>query len=415
MNKGILSRVFSNKLFLIILSFAISLSIWISINMGDYAETSYTVSNIPITIKLPDTAQEQGLKVFNNDELKGTVTVTGNRSVIGTLSSEDIEIIPEQTDNLTSAGSYTLSLVARKKSSSLNYTIESVSPSTVYIKLDKNRKITEKIEQNISYTIPKGYYGTVLLGEDTVTISGPETEIKKIDKVVISGNIKEELTSSDTNEYDIKLLDSFGEEITNNDTLSISPSKVKATVSVLAMKKVNVELSTTGGPSGIDLSNYCKIEPSTISVGADSNEIKNITRINIEPIDFSSLKNRSYNISKNLDIPSKCVDINSVKSVNVKLDLTPMIKKTITLTDFKTKGLNEKYTANVTTQSVEVTVYGIKNYLKNISEDNIDAVLDFSNTEVSAGSRTVPLRLTLNDIDGCWIYGSYEVVAEISE
>lgn len=96
MNKGILSRIFSNKLFLIILSVVISLTIWISINMGDFAETSYSVSNIPITIDLPDTASSQGLKVFNNDELKGTVTVSGNRSIIGNLTSDDIEIVPNK-------------------------------------------------------------------------------------------------------------------------------------------------------------------------------------------------------------------------------------------------------------------------------------------------------------------------------
>lgn len=414
MNKGILSRIFSNKLFLIILSVVISLTIWISINMGDYAETSYSVSNIPITIDLPDTASSQGLKVFNNDELKGTVTVSGNRSIIGNLTSDDIEIVPEQTDNLTSAGSYTLSLVAKKKSSSLNYTIESVSPSTVYIKLDRNRNITKKIEQNISYTIPKDYYGTVLLDNESVTISGPETEIKKIDKVVIEGNVKEELKSSVTNEYDVKLLDSFGEEIKTNDTLTISPSKVKATVSVLQKKDVNVELSTVNGPSGIDLTKYCKIEPNSISLGADSSNIENITKVNIEPIDFSTLRNKDYKINKNLDIPNKCVDINSVNSVVVNMDLSSLEKKTITLTDFDIKGLDKKYSANVTTQSVEVTLYGTKSALKNIDENDIDAVIDFTGTEVSAGSRTMPLNLTLKDKDGCWIYGSYEVVVEIS-
>ena len=401
MNKGILSRIFSNKIFLIILSVVISLTIWISINMGDFAETSYSVSNIPITIDLPDTASSQGLKVFNNDELKGTVTVSGNRSIIGNLTSDDIEIVPEQTDNLTSAGSYTLSLVAKKKSSSLNYTIESVSPSTVYIKLDRNRNVTKKIEQNISYTIPKDYYGTVLLDNESVTISGPETEIKKIDKVVIEGDVKEELKSSVTNEYDVK-------------SLAISPSKVKATVSVLQKKDVNVELSTVNGPSGIDLTKYCKIEPNSISLGADSSNIENITKVNIEPIDFSTLRNKDYKINKNLDIPNKCVDINSVNSVVVNMDLSSMEKKTITLTDFDIKGLDKKYSANVTTQSVEVTLYGTKSALKNIDENDIDAVIDFTGTEVSAGSRTMPLSLTLKDKDGCWIYGSYEVVVEIS-
>ena len=96
------------------------------------------------------------------------------------------------------------------------------------------------------------------------------------------------------------------------------------------------------------------------------------------------------------------------------MDLSSMEKKTITLTDFDIKGLDKKYSANVTTQSVEVTLYGTKSALKNIDENDIDAVIDFTGTEVSAGSRTMPLSLTLKDKDGCWIYGSYEVVVEIS-
>ncbi|MGN0477629.1 MAG: YbbR-like domain-containing protein [Ruminococcus sp.] len=415
MNKGFFSRIFRNKIFLIILSFVISLTVWVSINMGDYGETSYVVSNIPITINLPENAVNQGLKVFNNEELKGSVTVTGNRSVIGSLTSDDIQIVPEQTDLLTSAGSYSLSLVAKKTGASLNYTIDSVSPSTVYIKLDRNRKITQKIEQNISYTIPKGYYGTVLLSEDEVSISGPETEIKKIDKVVIKGKIKKELSTSYKSEYQVKLLDSFGEVLTNTDTLSISPSTVTATVSVLQMKKVGVDLSSKNAPTGIDLTDYYTIEPGEISLAGESDNIKNISRITTDTIDFSTLKNNDYNISKGLDIPNKCIDINSVNSVNVKLNLSSMSKKKLTIDNFQIRGLDDKYSGEVTTASIEITVYGTKENINKIDKDNIVSYVDLSDTDVSVGSKTMPIQLSLQNIDGCWIYGSYSVVVNITE
>lgn len=415
MNKGFFSRIFRNKIFLIILSFIISLTVWVSINMGDYGETSYVVSNIPITINLPENAEKQGLKVFNNEELKGSVTVSGNRSIIGSLTADDIQIVPEQTDLLTSAGSYSLSLVAKKTGASLNYTVDSVSPSTVYIKLDRNRKITQKIEQNISYTIPNGYYGTVLLSEDEVSISGPETEIKKIDKVVIKGKINKELSSSYKSEYKVKLLDSFGEELTNTDTLSISPSTVTATVSVLQMKEVGVDLSSKNAPTGIDLTEYYTIEPDKISLAGESDDIKNISRITTDTIDFSSLKNNDYNISKGLDIPNKCIDINSVNSVNVKLNLSSMKKKYLTIDNFQVNGLDDNYSGEVTTASLKVTIYGTKESIDKINKDNIISYVDLSDIDISVGSKTMPIQLSLQNIDGCWIYGSYSVVVDITE
>lgn len=415
MNKGFFSRIFRNKIFLIILSFIISLTVWVSINMGDYGETSYVVSNIPITINLPENAEKQGLKVFNNEELKVSVTVSGNRSIIGSLTADDIQIVPEQTDLLTSAGSYSLSLVAKKTGASLNYTVDSVSPSTVYIKLDRNRKITQKIEQNISYTIPNGYYGTVLLSEDEVSISGPETEIKKIDKVVIKGKINKELSSSYKSEYKVKLLDSFGEELTNTDTLSISPSTVTATVSVLQMKEVGVDLSSKNAPTGIDLTEYYTIEPDKISLAGESDDIKNISRITTDTIDFSSLKNNDYNISKGLDIPNKCIDINSVNSVNVKLNLSSMKKKYLTIDNFQVNGLDDNYSGEVTTASLKVTIYGTKESIDKINKDNIISYVDLSDIDISVGSKTMPIQLSLQNIDGCWIYGSYSVVVDITE
>jgi YbbR domain-containing protein len=415
-NPSFLSRIFNNKLFLIILSVLISLIIWLGINLGDTAETSYIVKDIPITINLPEEAQNQGLEIFNNADLVGSVTVSGNRSVIGRLDANDIQIVPEQTDSLTSAGSYTLSLVAKKTGSLSNYTIESVTPSVAYIKLDRTREITQKISTNlIDYKIPSGYYGNIFLSQDTVTISGPESEIKQIDQVVIEGTIEDELTESLKDKYKIKLLDSFGEEIADSDTINISPSEVTATISVLKMKNVNVILNTKNAPTGVDLSQYATIDPEKVSVAGETANIENVTQVRTSAIDFSTLKNAKYSLTQDLEIPDKCIDINSINTVNVDIDLTGMKSKTITISDFDIKGLDSAYSGEVTTSSQSITVYGTEKQIKKLTKDNISAVVDLTNTKVSTGSKEMPLTVTLNDINGCWVYGSYKAVVEISE
>jgi hypothetical protein len=384
--------------------------------MGDYAETSYIVRDIPITINLPEDAQKQGLEIFNNDDLVGSVTVTGNRSVIGRLDANDIQIVPEQTESLTSAGSYTLSLVAKKTGSISNYTIDSVTPGAVYIKLDRTRKITQKINTNlIDYKIPTGYYGNIFLNQDTVTISGPESEIKQIDQVVIEGTVEDELTESLKQKYKVKLLDSFGEELTGADTIDISPSEVTATISVLKMKNVSVNLNTKNSPTGVDLSKYCTINPDKVSVAGEISNIENVTQVRTSAIDFSTLKNSKYSLTQDLEIPDKCIDINSINTVAVDIDLTAMKSKTVTITDFEIKGLDSGYSGEVTTSSIKIKVYGTEKQIKNLTKDNISAVVDLTNTKVSGGSKEMPLTITLNDINGCWVYGSYNAVVDISE
>ena len=83
MNKGFFSKIFTNKLFLIILSFIISLTMWVSINMGDYGETSYVVSNIPITINLPENAATNGRarKYIENQNDAAGQSASGGRIV----------------------------------------------------------------------------------------------------------------------------------------------------------------------------------------------------------------------------------------------------------------------------------------------------------------------------------------------
>ncbi|MBQ9673754.1 MAG: hypothetical protein IJV39_03920 [Ruminococcus sp.] len=412
---GFLSRLFSNKIFLVILSVVVSLNIWMNINMSDYGETSYVVNDIPISITLPDEAQDLGLEIFNSDDLVGSVTVTGNRSIIGRLDKDDIQIVPEQTDSLTSAGSYTLSLVAKKTGGISNYTINSVSPSAIYIKLDRTREITKKITNNINYTIPDYYYGNVFLSDDEVTISGPESEIKQIDSVVVSGTVKNKLTETVKKEYKVKLLDSFGEVINTSDAVTITPSKVTATIKVLQMKNVGVNIVTQGAPTGIELSNYYSISPSKVSVAGESADIANVKLINTDAVDFSTLQNKKYKLTQNLEFPDNCIDINSINTVEVNMDLSAMKKKTLTISDFDIEGLDEAYDGEVTTSSLEVTVYGIESQLKKLSNSNISAVVDLTNSEVSEGSKEMALTLTIKDVNGCWIYGSYNAVVKTSK
>ena len=92
-----------------------------------------------------------------------------------------------------------------------------------------------------------------------------------------------------------------------------------------------------------------------------------------------------------------------------------MKKKYLTIDNFQVNGLDDNYSGEVTTASLKVTIYGTKESIDKINKDNIISYVDLSDIDISVGSKTMPIQLSLQNIDGCWIYGSYSVVVDITE
>ena len=82
-----LTRLFSHNIVLLIISFLLAFIAWFIINANSETETNVTISNIPVSITLPDTAVEKGFQIFNDTEYTASVEVSGNRVTVGSLIS----------------------------------------------------------------------------------------------------------------------------------------------------------------------------------------------------------------------------------------------------------------------------------------------------------------------------------------
>ena len=71
--------------FLFIISIVISLVIWIYMSISTGNDTSLTISGIPVQVELSDEAVNNGLQVFSGSDHTASLTVTGNRAVVGSL------------------------------------------------------------------------------------------------------------------------------------------------------------------------------------------------------------------------------------------------------------------------------------------------------------------------------------------
>lgn len=411
-----LNKLFQNNKFLIILSLVISTITWVYMSMGTTNDTSVTISNIPIQIELPDQLVNNGLQVFSDTEQTATVTVTGSRSVLGSISTKDITVTAA-TNGIDSAGTYQISLSAVKTNPSANFQIIStVTPSNVNVIVDYLRETSFPIQENVVYKVADGYYASTSLASKNITISGPQTEIAKIAKVSASAELDGILDDSASATADILLYDKSGNRI-STDLLKMEFGTVEASISVLPEKTVKVVPEFMNKPEGLNLGDdMLSVEPSEILLAGTKKVLDNTKSIKLESIDFATLSNKRYEYNdQGINIPTDCKNISNSTAAKVVLDLSSLSKKTYTVDSFKVSGLSSEYKADVTQTNMSVTVIGSKKELENLKSSDIECIIDTSDQSGTVGSVQMPVTFKLKGTSTCWVSGSYKANITISE
>ena len=411
-----LNKLFQNNKFLIILSLVIATITWVYMSMGTTNDTSVTISNIPIQIELPDQLVNNGLQVFSDTEQTATVTVTGSRAVLGSISTKDITVTAA-TNGIDSAGTYQISLSAVKTNPSANFQIIStVTPSNVNVIVDYLRETSFPIQENVVYKVADGYYASTSLASKNITISGPQTEIAKIAKVSASAELDGILDDSASATADILLYDKSGNRI-STDLLKMEFGTVEASISVLPEKTVKVVPEFMNKPEGLNLGDdMLSVEPSEILLAGPKKVLDNTKSIKLESIDFATLSNKRYEYNdQGINIPTDCKNISNSTAAKVVLDLSSLSKKTYTVDSFKVSGLSSEYKADVTQTNMSVTVIGSKKELENLKSSDIECIIDTSDQSGTVGSVQMPVTFKLKGTSTCWVSGSYKANITISE
>ena len=411
-----LHKLTGNSKFLFIASVLISLSIWVYMSMGSSNDTNLTLSNIPIQIELSDEARTSGLQIFSGGEQTASVTVTGNRAVLGSIDNSDVTVTAA-ANSINSTGNYTLPVSATKTNSSSNFQITSaVVPSSINVVVDYFRESAFQIQENVVYKVADGYYAFTSLASKSVVISGPQTEISKIDKVSAVAEINGNLSETVTTDAKIIIYDKNGEEL-STDLFTMDIKTVQATVSVLPEKTVKVSPVFVNKPTGLNLTqDMITIEPNEILLAGPAELLDKTDSVNLEPIDFSTLNNsKKVFPSLGIDIPADCKNISNTTTAVVTLDLSSLSSKKFTVDKFTVKGLSSEYTETVTQQNISVTIIGPKTEINNLTASDITAVIDVSDSNGTVGSVQKPVKFALKDANSCWAYGDYKANLTITE
>ncbi len=419
--KSNISKLFVNSKFLLLVSFLLACIFWVAFSTDSNEESITIVTDIPVTIQLSEQAENEGLKVYRGGDTKVTVQIKGNRLTVGSITSGDIQVVAQNTNSINVANTYALSLSAKKVGVKTDYEIVSVSPSVINVTVDKERSKEFTIEKDIDtsqVTLPINkeskdstyYLSQPVLSHDTVTVTGPEQEVKNISKVqvfdVITGQKKENISKT----LNVQLLDLSGDVI-ENDLLTVTPTQVDVTIQVLQQKEVKIVPSFANLPNGITAKDIVKVEPSTITVASSDDMINDLTQITLDPIDFSQLDPTTTQMTRSITLPTGCINISGDQQAKLIFDLSDYTSKVFTISDIQLKNVPTGYMAQVTTKSISVSVAGPKDVISDITTEDITATVDLSSlAEGFEGSQEMQVQISMPQLNKCWCFNSENTV-----
>lgn len=412
-----LGNLFYNNKFVIGFSILLSFLIWLFITLNSTDERHVTISEIPVNIPLSDSAQNDGLRVFSGQDIKAEVSISGNRMVIGQINKSDIQVVAQQAIAITSPGNYTLELTAKKASIVTNYEFSSVvSPRFVTIMVDKYREIEFDVEDAIQYKSDPSYFASsTTFSSSKVIVSGPESEVSRVKRVVAQGEIHDVLTSTKTIKSPLVMYDSYG-DIISNENIILSVDEVDATIPILMKKVVPISAVFENKPEGFDLSNsVLKIEPSEVEIAANEDILSGMESVNLKPLDFAKVGINDSNFDLELDLPPGAKNLSNTYSVNLNIDTSRMSSVIGILTKFEFINLPEDKNAKVNTSYVYVRIIGPRNQINGLLGSDLIAYIDMKDKELFEGNTEMPIKIKVNNKDSCWAYGEYKVNIQVSQ
>ena len=408
-----MKKIYNSKAFWMIVSLLASLAIWVYVTSVETDESKTTFRGVKVELVGEDILRDsKNLVVTDMDTSTVTVEVVGPRRIIGSLSSDQLVA---QVD---------VSKLSRAAYTSQQYTI--VYPNgTDTSKLSENRRTPETINFMVSAqtsksiqvrgsfdgSLAEGYTAEMPVFEpSTITITGSEAYLKDVEYAWVTFS-KENVDSTYSVETGFTLMDANNEPCSTTG-ISFSTDVVTATLPLLTLKEVNLDVNIIEGAGATKANTKITIDPVSVTLAGDSSLLAGMNKIilaTIDLTDFSSTFTETYTIP----IDNELKNTTGVTKATVTVEIVGLETKTFRVTNFSCINATEGYEADIITESKEITLRGTPEALAQIKDENIRAVADLTDYKESTGTYMPQVRVYVDGFTDVGAIGENTISIEI--
>lgn len=411
-----------NKSTLKILSLLIAILIWVVVKNVQDPMLVKVITRIPVTIVNESylaSRLEVPLLIEGQDTVN--VKVKGRESVVKELAREDFTAVADMTQIISMETTPRMVPVKVSCEGLLDSDI-SVTPGNIQVDIEKQTSVEKIIAVNTGDTVPDKNYevGVLKANPEKVTISGPESIVNKIDRVVAMVDVSDRKETRTELDSELKIYDKNQDELSEKqlsylDLKEIRNNKIKVTAEFWkAQNKISLKVESSGSPKhGYQVSEI-KLVPDTISIAGTDEALQKLAEAGntLEiPGSMIDVSGKSSDFEVNIDLTELLPentklarDLNS--SVIATVKILPYNSQDFELpaTQIQTENILEDMDLVFEQEKITVRLKGKDEDLKKLKPETVQMKIDLKGYK--EGEYTVPVTVTLP--------GGYELVDEIA-
>lgn len=354
----------------------LSLGLWFYISNVENPVRTYELKNIPVELINEDYLTDSKFAIVNKQQFTVDLKLEGPSSEVIKVKKEDFKVVADMSAYALKSGENTIPVqilnypenISIKNSGFLGIKI------TLEELVQKEFTIRSKVKINYKENI---FEKEQIINPKTVAVTGGKSSIERISGAVLTGEEKD-VDKNKQSDYDIKFVDSSGNEVSN---ITSDIKTASLLIKVVNGKNVPINLKTTGTiPEGYTLEGY-ELGKNNINILGDSQSLNKIESIDTEIMDMSSLQADSE-MDVKLNLPEGISVQSGENTIKVKFKVKKEESTTKSIVcNVQYKNLSEDFSIEPQNSTVNVTLIGAQSSLDKISSQNINVILDLSNVK----------------------------------
>ncbi|EES48032.1 CdaR family protein [Clostridium botulinum] len=388
MGKGNKNKSLVAKLICLLLSFGL----WLYISNVENPVRTYELKGVPVELINKESISKSNLAIVGEESFTVDLTLEGATSEITKAKKDSFKLTADMSSYALKNGENIIPIQIVSYPQNIN--IKNNGFLGIKIKLETliTKDVSLKSQVNITYK-ENIYKKDLTVSPEKATISGPESEVNKVDRGILVGNI-ENLEKDINKKFPIKFVTKDNKEVKG---ITSKINEAELNIKVNNGKTVPINIKTIGiSNDGISIESMVA-EPKSVHIIGEDKILNSINSIDTQEINISNIT-ADAEVNTNLKLPEGVTIQENSQNVKVKFSVKKAQEVTKNIScAVEYTNLNPNLIVDSSKSTANVSISGLESVINSITEAEFKATVDLSNISEEGTYTYKPSVISVNN------------------